>query len=59
MKGGLLQHIVFGIFLSILAVIVFVRAGQKSGVSGGQQSSQIINASGQAFSSGVSALEGG
>ncbi len=59
MKGGVLQHIVFGVFLSILAVIVFVRAGQKSGVSGGTQSSQIITSSGQAFASGVSALEGG
>lgn len=56
---GVLQHVVFGVFLAIVAAIVFVKAGQKSGVSGGEQSSQIIGASGQAFSSGVTALEGG
>lgn len=53
------EYIVFGVIAAILAAIVFVKAGQKSGVSGGQQSSQIIQASGQAFTSGVTALEGG
>lgn len=57
--SGVLQHVVFGVFLAILAVIVFVKAGQRGGSTGGQQSSQIIQASGQAFSSGVTALEGG
>jgi hypothetical protein len=56
---GLLQHIVFGVFVAIGMAIIFVKAGQKSGVSGGQQASQIIGASGQAFTSGVTALEGG
>jgi len=55
---NVLQHIVLGVFVAILAVIVFVRAGQKGGATGGQQSAQIISAAGSAFSSGVQALEG-
>jgi hypothetical protein len=55
----LLQAVVIGVFVAIVAVIIFVRAGQRSGVSGGQQSSQIINASGDSFAKVVSSLEGG
>lgn len=56
---GVAQHIIFGITVLILAVIIFVKAGQKGGASGGEQSSQLVKASGDAFSSGVTALEGG
>jgi len=55
----LLQAVVIGVFVAIVAVIIFVRAGQRSGSSGGQQSSQIINASGDSFAKVVSSLEGG
>lgn len=56
---GIAQHIVLGVFVVLALVIIFVKAGQKSGVSGGQQSSQIIGAASQGFASGVTALEGG
>lgn len=56
---GIVQHIVLGVFIVLGLAIIFVKAGQKSGVSGGQQTSQIIGASGQAFTGGVTALEGG
>ena len=39
--------------------IVFVKAGQKGGASGGEQAAQIATAAGGAYASGVTALEGG
>lgn len=39
-------------------VVVFVKAGQGGGASGGAQASTIINASGQQATNLVSALEG-
>jgi hypothetical protein len=52
------EKIIGGIILAILFVIVFVRAGQRTGVSGGAQTAEIIQASGAALSNTIKALEG-
>lgn len=49
---------VFGFFGAIIAVIVFVKAGNKGGQSGGQQTATIINAGGDAAAKLASGLEG-
>lgn len=50
---------VIGFFVAVVAGIVFVQAGRQSGVSGGQQSAQIINAGGSAVSNVAAGLESG
>ena len=54
-----LQVFIVGTFIAVIAAIVFVRAGQKSGVSGGKQASDMISAAGSSYAQGVTALEAG
>jgi len=59
MKGNIVQLVaVTTVILGALA-IVFVKAGQKGGMSGGQQAATIMQAGGTSYAAGVSALEGG
>ena len=50
---------IYGFMLAIVATIVFVKAGQGGGESGGQQTAQILKAGGQAIGNVATALEGG
>lgn len=54
-----LQWFVFGFFGVIAAFIIFVRAGQLGGATGGKQTADIINAAGGSVASLASSLEGG
>jgi hypothetical protein len=54
----LASKLIVGIFVAIVAAIIFVKAG-RSGESGGKQSAQIIGATGSAFAQGATALQGG
>jgi hypothetical protein len=53
------QIFIVGTFVAVIAVIVFVKAGGKSGVSGGQQTATIVSSAGDSYAKVVSALEGG
>lgn len=53
------RQIIGGVVIIMALVVIFVKAGQKTGVSGGQQAANIISAGGNFFSGGVSALYGG
>lgn len=48
----------WGVVAAMLGVIVFVRAGQESGVSGGMQASQIINSTTSGAGRIINAAEG-
>ena len=50
---------VMGAFAAIIAVIVFVKAGQGGGQSGGDQTATIAKGFGSAGSDLVKSLEGG
>jgi len=54
----ILQWAIWGFFGAVIAGIVFVKAGAKGGMSGGQQSAMIIDAAGTAVSATASSLEG-
>lgn len=54
-----LQVFIVGTFVAVIAAIIFVKAGGKSGVSGGQQAATIVTAAGDAYGKAVSSLEGG
>jgi hypothetical protein len=56
--GKYLELAIGGFFTAVVAVIIFVRAGQKGGRSGGQQTADIITASGQAINNVATGLEG-
>lgn len=53
------EWLIAGFFIAIALSIVFVKAGQKGGVSGGQQSAMVIQAAGSGVSDVAAALEGG
>jgi hypothetical protein len=53
------QVFIVGTFVAIIAVVVFVKAGAKSGVSGGTQTATIVSAAGDSYAKVVTALEGG
>jgi hypothetical protein len=55
---GVGEWIVVGIIAAILAVIIFVRAGQLSGESGGTQASSIINSTTAGVGGIINAAEG-
>ena len=56
----MLTNSVWGLIaLVAIAAIVFVRAGNRPGESGGDQAATILKASGGAGSSFIAALEGG
>lgn len=57
--GRLVHTAVIGFFLAIVAGIIFVQAGKQTGVSGGQQSAQVINAGASGISNVAKGLEGG
>lgn len=44
-------------FLAVIASIIFVSAGRRGGRSGGQQSADIINATGSSLSNVANAVE--
>lgn len=48
----------YAILAGIIGVIVFVRAGQLGGKSGGEQASEIINSTTKGFASIISAAQG-
>lgn len=50
-----LNILAYGLVAAILGVIVFVRAGQLSGKSGGEQASMIINSTAKGFASIIKA----
>jgi hypothetical protein len=54
-----LEYIAAGVLVVAGLVVVFVKAGQGGGQSGGAQASQIINSAGKNSASFISALEGG
>jgi|GEM_PF-5477918 hypothetical protein len=54
----ILQWAIWGFFGAVIAGIVFVKAGAKGGMSGGQQSAMIIESAGTAVSATASSLEG-
>lgn len=54
-----MRILAWGIVAAILAVVVFVRAPEKSnGLSGGQQASMIINAAFKGVGNTIRAAEG-
>lgn len=57
--GHLVHTAVIGFFLAIVAGIIFVQAGKQTGVSGGQQSAQVINAGASGVANVAKGLEGG
>jgi hypothetical protein len=57
--GRLAHTALIGFFLAVVAGIIFVQAGRQTGVSGGAQSSQIINAGASGISNVAKGLEGG
>jgi hypothetical protein len=56
MKGKLLPDLVLGFFAAVIASIVYVSAGAKGKMSGGQQTAAIVNAGGSATSNVAKAL---
>lgn len=54
-----LDTAIFGFIAAVIAVIVFVKAGPNGGQSGGEQTAQVITASGGALASLATSLEGG
>ena len=54
----IIQVIVMGAFLAIISSIIFVRAGTESGISGGMQTAQILDAAGGATSDIVRSFQG-
>lgn len=54
-----LQWVIYGFFGTICVAIVFVKAGQKGGRSGGQQTADVITAGASGLTSLASGLEGG
>jgi hypothetical protein len=54
-----LQVFIVGTFVAVIAAIIFIKAGGKSGVSGGQQAATIVTSAGDSYAKAVSALEGG
>ena len=53
------QTIVSGLLFVMFAVVIFVKAGQKSGESGGTQAASIISATSNGFSNVISSATGG
>lgn len=56
--GGWGKALVYGLVATVLAVIVFVRAGELGGDSGGQQTSTIINSTAKGVASVINAAQG-
>lgn len=55
---GRMWEVFFGLFFAaVIASIVFVSAGRRGGRSGGQQTADIINASGTSLSGVANSLE--
>ncbi len=54
----LLKWLALGFFLTISLVIVFVTAGEKTGVSGGDQAKAIFDGASKGVASVAVALEG-
>jgi hypothetical protein len=52
------KYIIYGLVTTILAVIVFVRAGELGGDSGGAQASTIINSTAKGAASIINAAQG-
>lgn len=50
--------IAYAIALGIVGTVVFVRAGQLGGTSGGEQASKIINSTAKGAASIINAAEG-
>ena len=57
MKTG--QTIIAGLIFVMMAAVVFVKAGQRSGESGGSQAASIISSTGYAGSSIINSAMGG
>lgn len=57
--SSVLDKVVFGVFFAIALVIIFVRAGQFGGATGGTQTAQIIGALNAGASNFVQTLTGG
>jgi hypothetical protein len=57
--GKIAHTALVGFFLAVVAGIIFVQAGRQSGVSGGEQSAQVINAGANGISNVAKGLEGG
>lgn len=53
-----MKYFIYGLVACILAVIVFVRAGELGGDSGGKQASDIINSTAKGFASIINAASG-
>jgi hypothetical protein len=56
---GVMEKFVFGFFAVIALMIIFVRAGQYGGRSGGQQSADILYAGGSTLGNLGKSLNGG
>lgn len=56
--GDLARWVVMGFFGAIILFIVFVRAGQKGGQSGGEQTATIVKGFGDAGNKLAAGLEG-
>lgn len=52
------KALVYGLVAAILAVIIFVRAGELGGTSGGEQASDIINSTTKGAASIINAAQG-
>lgn len=52
------KAIVYGLVAAVLAVIVFVRAGELGGASGGEQASTVINSTAKGAASIITAAQG-
>lgn len=55
---GIGKIIAWGIVISSLLVVVFVRPKELGGASGGEQASQIINSTTKGFASVIAAAQG-
>jgi hypothetical protein len=53
-----LQWAIYGFFGAVCLGIVFIKAGQKGGRSGGQQTADVITAGGGALAAVATGLEG-
>lgn len=56
---GTLKYIASFLGVAILFVIVFVRAGERGGLSGGEQAGRIIQAGTQGLATVITAATGG
>jgi len=54
----ILKILAYAILAGIIGVIVFVRAGELGGKSGGEQASTIINSTTKGFASIINAAQG-